>query len=428
MKLERDLSSEEIIEVQRQAWSETYRYVAAHSPFYQEHFRRAGLSLNQPLDISELSRVPTVDKSALSQNAERFLCVPPAQVVDIVTTSGSTGQPLVWMLTDRDLERLARNEELSFTCAGLDRSDIVLLAVALDRCFMAGLAYFLGLRRLGCGVIRVGPSTPAMHLDMMRRVGVTAVVGVPSFLSLLADKAAEAQVDLTRLSVRKAICIGEPIRSEKLVLNRAGENIARRWQARVLSTYGVTELAASLCECEAGCGGHIHPELLLMETLDEQGRSLPDGEVGELTATTLGVEGMPLVRYRTGDCAAIYREPCPCGRRTLRIGPIVGRKDHKLKCRGTTLFPSTLKAVLDSVPGVISYAIVARRETALSDDLEVRVVCAEDPGRLFPVLRERFQGEAKVAPRITAVSLTEIEALQMPEGTRKRRFFVDLRE
>jgi phenylacetate-CoA ligase len=428
MKFERDLSSEEIIEIQRQAWSETYRYVAAHSPFYQEHFRRSGLSLNQPIPISELSRVPTVDKSILSRNAEHFLCVPPSQVVDIVTTSGSTGQPLVWMLTDRDLDRLARNEELSFTCAGLDRSDVVLLAVALDRCFMAGLAYFLGLRRLGCGVIRVGPSTPAMHLDMMRRVDATAIVGVPSFLSLLANKAAEAQVDLTRLSVRKAICIGEPIRSEKLVLNRAGENIARRWQARVVSTYGVTELAASLCECEAGCGGHIHPELLLMETLDEQGRSLPDGEVGELTATTLGVEGMPLVRYRTGDYAAIYREPCRCGRRTLRIGPIVGRKDHKLKCRGTTLFPSTLGAVLDSMPEVVSYAIIARRETALSDDLEVRVVCADDSGRIFPALRERFQGEAKVAPRITAVSLTELEALQMPEGTRKRRYFVDLRE
>ena len=142
MKRERDLSSEEIIEVQRQAWSETYRYVAAHSPFYREHFRQAGLSLNQPIPISELARVPTVDKAVLSANAERFLCVPVSQVVDIVTTSGSTGQPLVWMLTDRDLERLARNEELSFSCAGLDRSDVVVLGVALDRCFMAGMAYF----------------------------------------------------------------------------------------------------------------------------------------------------------------------------------------------------------------------------------------------------------------------------------------------
>ena len=69
-----------------------------------------------------------------------------------------------------------------------------------------------------------------------------------------------------------------------------------------------------------------HPDLFFLEALDEHGQPVPDGQVGELTATTFGVEAMPLIRYRTGDFAAIYREPCRCGRRTLRIGPIVGTK------------------------------------------------------------------------------------------------------
>jgi phenylacetate-CoA ligase len=196
----------------------------------------------------------------------------------------------------------------------------------------------------------------------------------------------------------------------------------------VFSTYGVTELAASLCECEAGCGGHLHPESLFLEALDETGRSVPDGQVGELTATTFGVEAMPLVRYRTGDFAAIHREPCQCGRRTLRVGPIVGRASHKLKIKGTTVFPSTFKVVLDSVPEVASYAIIARRENALSDSVEVRVACSADPAKVCGLLRDRFQGEAKVAPQITVTTAQDIEALQMPEGARKRRHFVDLRE
>jgi len=425
---EATLSTAEIEAVQETAWQKTFRHVAAASPFYREHFRQAGLSPARPLPLRDIARIPAIDKTVVSNNSAAFLCVPPKQVVDIVTTSGSTGQPLVWQLTESDLARLARNEELSFAGAGFTDADTVLLAVAMDRCFIAGMAYFLGLRKLGCAIARVGPATPAMHFDMLRRVRATAIVGVPSFLALLADKAAEAKFDLAGCGVRKAVCIGEPVREPDFTLNRTGQLVAQRWQARVFSTYGITELAASLCECEAGCGGHLHPELLFLEALDEHGQPVPDGQVGELTATTFGVEAMPLVRYRTGDFAAIHREPCRCGRRTLRIGPIVGRSHQKLKIKGTTIFPSTLKTVLDSAPGVSAYVLIARRESALSDCVEVKVACAEDPARVLAGLKERFQGTARVAPQLTAASAAEIEALQLPEGARKRRYFLDLRD
>lgn len=425
---EEELSQEQIDDLQQQAWQQTFRHIRTHSPFYREHLTRAGLSALDSLTLSRINEIPPIDKTVVSERTDAFLCVPREKVVDIVTTSGSTGKPLVWMLTEADLQRLALNECLSFRCAGLTASDTVLLAVTLDRCFIAGMAYFLGLRMLGCAVVRVGPATPVMHLDMLQRTQATAVVGVPSFLCLLADKAAEANFDLAACGVGKAVCIGEPIRDGGGRLSRAGEIIQQHWKARALSTYGVTELAASLCECEAGCGGHLHPELLYLEALDEAGRPVPDGQVGELTATTFGVEAMPLVRYRTGDFAAIHREPCRCGRRTLRVGPIVGRGSHKLKIKGTTVFPSTFKTVLDSVPEVASYAIIARRENALSDSVEVMVACSADSATVCALLRDRFQGEAKVAPQITVATAQDIEALQMPEGARKRRYFVDLRE
>jgi len=424
---EENLSPNEIADLQAAAWGEAYRYAFARSPFYREHLSRAGFSPADLPGLGELGRIPPIDKSVLSEHSEAFLCVPRRKVVDVVTTSGSTGQPLVCLLTERDLRRLALNEYHSFRCAGLSRSDTVLLAVTLDRCFMAGMAYFLGLRRLGCAVVRVGPATPVMHLDLLRRIQATAIVGVPSFLGLLADKATETGVDLAALGVRKAICIGEPIRKEDLTLNRTGETIEQRWNAKALSTYGITELASSLCECDAGKGGHLHPELLYLEALDEAGNPVPDGQIGELTATTFGVEAMPLIRYRTGDFAAIHRQPCACGRQSLRVGPIVGRKGQKLKVKGTTIFPATLTAVLDTVPEVATFVILARTEGDLSDAVEVRVACTADPARVLALLRERFRGEAKVTPQLTLASPEEIEALQMPEGARKRRCFIDLR-
>jgi phenylacetate-CoA ligase len=422
------LTSKEIATIQQRAWKRAFRYAFAHSPFYREHLRRAGFSPKKLIPLERLGQIPTIGKEVLSENPEAFLCVPREQVVDIVTTSGSIGQPMVWMLTDPDMQRLALNEYHSFRCAGLTASDTVVLAVTLDRCFIAGMAYFMGLRMLGCSIVRVGSATPVMHLELLQRTRATAIVGVPSFLGLLADKAAEAGLNLAGLGVRKLICIGEPIRQPDWSLNRAGELLERRWNARVFSTYGNTELAASLCECEAGRGGHLHPALLHVEALDDSGQPVPDGQVGELTATTFGVEAMPLIRYRTGDCAAIFREPCACGRRTLRIGPIVGRKGQKLKFKGTTIFPSTLKAVLDAAPEVQSYVIIARRGSDGSDLVEVRLACAGTAKTILGRLREQFQGAAKVAPELILAAPAEIESLQMIEDSRKRRFFVDLRE
>jgi len=397
-------------------WSQTFRHAAEHSPFYSEKFR--GIK-----DVPALESLPTMDKQALSERNLDFLCVPRNRVVEIVTTSGTTGKPLLWMLTEPDLRRLALNERLSFECAGLTASDTVLVAVAMDRCFIAGLAYWLGLRDLGCSIVRVGPSSPVLVLEMIERTRPTAIVGVPSFLRVIAEKAQEMGFDLKNSSVKKAICIGEPVRDRSLALNTSGRAIESAWGARVYSTYGVTELADSLCECDSGAGGHLHTELLHLEILDDNGNPLPDGEVGEIVATTFGVEAMPLIRYRTGDCAALFRTPCKCGRLCPRLGPVVGRKNQKLKFKGASLFPSTLQSVLEQTEGVESFVIVARAENELSDSVEVLVHGEASVGSL----REALQARSKISPQIRHVSRAEIEALQMPPQARKRSTFVDLR-
>ena len=399
-----------------QLWAETFRHAAEHSPFYREMFR--GMKAVPPL-----TEVATVDKAILSARNLDFICVPHERVAEIVTTSGTTGEPLLWMLSDADLRRLARNEKLSFECAGLTSRDVVLVAVAMDRCFMAGLAYWLGLREIGCSVVRTGAASPLLVIEMIQRVEPNVIVGVPSFLRLVADKAEDIGIELKNYNLDKAVCIGEPIRDASLTLNTSGQAIENSWGATVYSTYGVTELANSLCECDAGRGGHLHDDQLHIEILDDAGQPVADGEVGEIVATTFGVEAMPVIRYRTGDCAAMFREPCSCGRTTPRLGPIVGRKNQKLKIKGTSLYPSALVGVLEQIGGVETFVILAHRESELSDEVEV-LVCGSVS---VATLREAFRARTKIVPQIRIASREEIEVLQMPPNARKRRMFVDLR-
>jgi phenylacetate-CoA ligase len=396
-------------------WAESFRYAAKNSPFYRELFRGQK-------SVPTLESVLPVDKQTLSARNLDFLCVPRERVMEIVTTSGTTGHPLLWMLTEADVRRLALNEKLSFECAGLKASDTVLVAVAMDRCFMAGLAYWLGLREIGCGIVRTGAASSALVLEMIERAQPTAIVGVPSFLRVITAKAQETGFDLKKSTVKKAICIGEPIRDHALNLNASGRAIEEAWGAKVYSTYGVTELANSLCECEAGAGGHLHDEQLYIEILGDD-QPVTDGEIGELVATTFGVEAMPVIRYRTGDCATMLREKCSCGRSTPRLGPILGRKNQKLKLKGASVFPSTLTAVLEESQGVETFVVIARKEDELSDAIEILVHGSASAMEL----REAVRARAKIAPHIRHTSRDEIEALQMPPQARKRRTFVDLR-
>jgi phenylacetate-CoA ligase len=397
-------------------WPETFRHAKRRSPFYREFFRGIG-------GVPQLEELPTVDKKMISGRNLDFLCVPRGRIAEIVTTSGTTGQPLLWMLTAADIRRLAVNEKLSFECAGLTPRDTVLVAVALDRGFIAGLAYWQGLRELGCTAVRAGASSALLVLEMIERIRPTALVAVPSFLRVMAAKAKETGFSLKQSSVKKLICIGEPVRDGGFDLNAAGRAIEAAWGAKVFSTYGVTELANSLCECAAGAGGHLHDEQLHLEILDDAGQPVPDGEVGEVVATTFGVEAMPLIRYRTGDCAALHSQACRCGRKTPRLGPIVGRKNQRLKFKGTSLFPNTVQSVLEETRGVESFMVIARAENELSDSIEILYRGSASAAQV----REAVQARTRITPVVRQAAQARIEALQLPPQARKRTTFVDLR-
>ena len=140
--------------------------------------------------------------------------------------------------------------------------------------------------------------------------------------------------------------VGESIINENLGLNELGKKVRENLGIEPFSTYGNTEMACSLTECIEHQGLHNKPDLIIIEIADDKGNSLLSGEIGELVVTTLGTEGMPLVRYKTGDLTYIIDEKCKCGRTTKRIGPILSRKHYLLKIKGTNLYPGHIENAL----------------------------------------------------------------------------------
>jgi phenylacetate-CoA ligase len=404
--------------------AETVDYVRSNSPFYKRKF--AG---SAPISgIDDLRSLPLTTKSEVSQFNQQFWCGEAKNFVDICTTSGTTGVPTLYPLTQSDLQRLGHNECLSFAQTGLVAGDVVLLAVTIDKCFMAGLAYYEGLRQLGCTAIRVGAGSPAMLLRMTDRLKPKAIVSVPSFLRRVWQFAVEQGINPADSTVRKLICIGEPVRETNWNLTALGREISTAWNAEIYSTYGITELAASLCECTAGQGGHLHPSLLHIEILDDAGNPVPDGQPGQLVATSIGVQAMPLVRFATGDMTFMIRDRCPCGRWTPRIGPILGRRDQAMKIKGTTVYPAAVQRTLQSIPQIADFVMIATAPTPLSDELEVLVALHDHTTGIKEMICEKFRGDLKVTPVVRITNAAEVQALGHSNDLRKQRVFIDRRK
>jgi len=389
---------EAIRAVQAQALAKHVAHCARHSPYYRRLFKETGLKPGS-LGLDNLTDLPLTTKADFAAHNADFLAVPAAAIVDIVLSSGTTGAPTRVMYTERDLQRLAYNEEISFASCGLTSADTALLTCTMDRCFIAGLAYFQGIRAVGAAAIRNGHGTLASHAGIIASIQPTVLVGVPSFLRKLALYLNEHGGDAARTSVRKLICIGEPVRGADMAPLKLGHDLRTLWQADVHSTYASSECITSFCECTAQQGGHLHPDLAILEILDEQGRSVPAGTPGEIVLTPLAIEGMPLLRFKTDDIGFIVPGACPCGRRSPRLGPILGRQRQMMKVRGTTLYPQAVFAALDEIPNAGEYYLELRTAADLSDDLIVHLGAhAQQPA--VDWIREQLQARLRVAPTI----------------------------
>jgi phenylacetate-CoA ligase len=266
-----------------------------------------------------------------------------------------------------------------------------------------------------------------LQWDTINRIQPTAFVTVPSFLLKLIEYAEAHQIDYKNTSIKKAICIGEALRNQDFTLTTLGQKIKDKWNIELYSTYASTEMSTAFTECAEGKGGHHHPELVIVEFLDENNQPVKEGEAGEVTITTLGVEGMPLIRFKTGDLCYHYTEPCNCGRKTIRLGPIVGRRKQMIKYKGTTLYPPALYDILNNIDGINNYVVEVYTNEIGTDEILIRVGCDAINEHFEKDIKDHFRAKLRVAPQLKFESTEQINKLQFPELSRKPVLFFDKR-
>lgn len=425
-KIEREPLSD-IRKYQNTRLKDLLNYISTYSPFYQDLFKREKIKLSSIHTLDDLNRIPVTTKDDLQQRNHDFLCVPEEKIIDYITTSGTQGDPVTFAMTDKDLDRLAYNEAISFTCADGSASDIYQLMTTIDRRFMAGLAYFLGIRKMGASIVRVGNGIPELQWDTIRRIKPNAIVTVPSFILKVIEYAESRNIDYRSSSIRKAVCIGEPLRNTDLTFNTLGKKINEKWPIQLFSTYASTEMSTSFTECSEGIGGHHHPELIIVEFLDGNDQPVKQGEMGEVTVTTLGVEGMPLLRFKTGDVCIHYNEPCRCGRTTIRLGPVVGRKHQMIKFKGTTLYPSALYDILDNIEYISNYMVEVYTNQIGTDEILIHIGSETKLEDREKDIKDHFRAKLRVAPLLKFEPEAVLHKMLHPETSRKPVKFLDNR-
>ena len=421
------LSAAEIVTLQEKKLQETIAYLNQYSPFYKEFFSKARFNPSGIKTMEDLSVIPVTIKEDLQQRNDDFLCVPRNKIIEYSSTSGTLGNPVTIMLTENDLARLACNEYASFVSTEGSINDVYQIMLTLDRQFMAGMAYYSGIQKLGAGIIRLGPGVPSLQWETILRLKPTAIIAVPSFIVKLISYALEHHIDINNTTVKKAICVGENIRNADFTLNSLGKKITDAWDIKLFSTYASTEMQTAFTECTECKGGHLQPDLLIVELLDEMNKAVAPGVPGEVTITTLGVEGMPLLRYKTGDICVFDDTPCACGRNSLRLSPVMGRKKQMLKYKGTTLYPPALFDILHEMKNVVDYVAEVSSNEMGTDEVLIYIVPDNFDEETNRKIRANLQARLRVSPHIKYITEDEIKKIQMPEAGRKIIRFIDRR-
>ncbi len=329
-------------------------YLERSSPFYRERIAGARALADIPL----LTKAELRASQAARPPFGEHLCAPPDALVRLHVTSGTTGEPVAIGLTRADHEANSSIGGAAFAIAGLRPRDVV--AHCLNYALYAGgIADHMAIEGSGATVVPVGVGQSRRLLDMIPRLGITAIFGTLSFPAHLAGRALEAGIDPPSLGLRHIVTAGEPGAG----LSAVREQIEAQWQATVADSFGMSDVWSTMAgECEARAGLHLttagHAVLELVEPGADTPIPLEDGAHGELVWTHLRREASPLLRYRSGDLARVWTAPCACGRAGTRIR-IEGRVDDMLRVQAVNVHPGAIGAVLGRFDGLGRYAVVA---------------------------------------------------------------------
>ena len=403
------------------------RYAFENSEFYREFWREAGVDPANIDSFEDFRQLPILTKDDLRREQEahppygRYLCVPEERVLRIHGTSGTTGKPTIFGISEDDWDRIAEAHARILWSAGLRPDDSVIVA-AVFSAYIGSWGALVGAERLGAKCFPFGAGAPQQTeraVDWIEMLQPTALYGTPSYALYLASTARQMGVDPRKdFNFRLMFFSGEPGAS----IPSTRREIEETFGCYVVDQGSMAEMTPWMTN--SGCrhmsrGMHLWDDIVYAELLDPETRApgLPGGEAVPVY-THLERTSQPMIRYWSGDLARWNTSPCECGRTytTLPDG-LSGRVDDMIVVRGQSIFPSKIEDVLRGMPEFGGeFRLVIDRESGRMDSLTVQAEVARDASDVDQV-GERFSEELR---RAVGVGLSvELK----PEGEFERTQF-----
>lgn len=350
---------------------------AIKSEFYRVRFK----NFKKIKNFEDFQELPFTTKYDLVENDPfSFVSTDIKNIVRVHSSSGTTGRSKYIFYTKEDIEIWADIVARCLYMIGVRKKDVFQNMMSYGL-FTGGLGLHYGAEKIGALVIPAGAGNTEKQLELMKNLKTTVIHITPSYLLYIAHFIEENGLSpKDDFNLRIAVIGAEP-HSENT--RKKLENI---FDIDVYNCYGLSEMNGPgvAFECPFKDGLHLWEDQYYMEIINPKtGKVLEEGEEGELVLTTLNREGMPLIRYRTGDLTRIIKEKCKCGRTHRKIQRIKGRTDDMFIVKGVNIFPSQIETVIMDFPEVDkNYQIIIDRKEGL-DILTIQI----------EIKREFFKGD-----------------------------------
>jgi phenylacetate-CoA ligase len=420
------LSGEELRALQLKRLQKQVAYNVENSPVYRRKFEEVGATPADIRSLEDFARIPLMTKDehrqAQEESIERYgnpfdllACAPREKIVRINSTSGTTGTPTLYTLTQHDVGVVNEMHARKYWRAGIRPGDVMIQALSLSM-FTGGLPLSEGIQHMGACVVPVGIEGGTRRvLDFIRLTDPVAIIATPSFGQYMIERSPELVGKEARdLGLRWFFCAGEPGGGNPEVRKVLAEGFG----AKVFDhTGGGHAFHGISCDepPEQYTGMHFvsedHCLLELVDPATKEPVPLEDGARGEMVFTFLLWEGGPFMRYALGDILEISTKPCACGMpgKTFRI---VGRADDMLIVKGVNVYPEAIKgAILSFHPRVTGHFRIRlkRPGPVVEPPLRVRLeyghgVSEKDLAGLEEDLMNHFRQELRIAPKLEWVA------------------------
>ncbi len=412
-----------LAKLQAERLKDVVERVYARVPFYRKKMDAARVRPADIKSINDIVKLPFTTKDEMREVYPfGLLAVDKNDIVEIHTSSGTTGKPVVDAYTQKDIDIWSETMGRTLTMCGATREDIIQNAYGYGL-FTGGLGVHYGARRIGAMVIPISGGNTKRQLAIMQDFGSTVLTCTPSYSLYLAEVAKEEGFDLSAMKLKSGVFGAEPwsdtMRTE----------IEAKLRLKAYDIYGLTEIIGPgvSSECEFQNRLHIFEDHFFPEIIDPAtGEQVADGERGELVITTITKEGTPVIRYRTRDITFLDRSVCRCGRTSVRMNRLLGRTDDMLIIRGVNVFPSQIEEVLLRCDGVEPhYELHVDRRDNL-DTIEVHAELSEkffsDEIKNLERREKAIEKELREALLIHAVvKLVEPKTITRSEGGKSKR-------